>query len=153
MSKVLATNRCFSNCLPHLRCALENAQSLGNKLQELHYLLYGECFDLVLITESWLDSTFTHGISDPESKYNVYRKDRNRHGGGICLFVSKLLQSTQVDMNNDFNSVEIVCVDVYTTSLVMRVFVAYHHLVLIPLLLRIWLVQLSAFVRIVILIE
>ena len=92
------------------------------KLQELHYLLYCECFDVVLITESWCDETFTHGILDPEIKFNIYRRDRNRHGSGVCLFVTRLLRSAQVNIVTDFNHLEIVCVDVLTS----RVFVAYR---------------------------
>ena len=109
-----------------MRCVLLNAQSLGNKLHELHYLLYCECFDVVLITESWCDDTFTHGILDPELKFNVYRRDRNRHGGGVCLFVTRLLQSAQVNIVTEFNHLEIVCVDVLTLPTTLRVFVAYR---------------------------
>lgn len=115
----------FINSLQQLRCVLFNAQSLGNKLHELHYLLYCERFDAVLITESWCDDTFTHGILHPELKFNVYRRDRNRHGGGVCLFVTRLLQSAQVNIITEFNDLEMVCVDVLTLPATLRVFVAY----------------------------
>ena len=116
----------FVNNLQQLRCVLLNAQSLGNKLQELHYLLYCECAAVVLITESWCDDTFTHGILDPEFKFNIYRRDRNRHGGGVCLFVTRLLHSAQVHIVTEFNHLEIVCVDVLTIPTTLRVFVAYR---------------------------
>jgi len=89
-------------------------------------LLYSDCFDLVLITESWCDDTFTHGLLDPELKYNIYRRDHNRHGGGVCIFVANFLKSTQVDMNDEYSHLEIVCVDIFTSPTALRVFTAYR---------------------------
>lgn len=103
-----------------------NAQSLGNKLQELHHLLYCERFDVVLITESWLDDSFTHGLLDPKLKYNVFRKDRNRHGGGVCIFVSNHLKTVKVDLDDKYNHLEILCIDIVTKPLSLRVFVTYR---------------------------
>jgi len=112
-----------------LRFVLCNARSLGNKLQELHYLLYNDNLDvLLIITESWLDDTFTSGLLDPECKVNIYRKDRNRHGGGVCVFVSKVLRSSEVHIDERFNQLEILCFDVFTTSATHRVFVIIDHL-------------------------
>ena len=41
--------------------------------------------------------------------YIVYRKDRNRRGGGVALFVNKSLNSTEIDLNL---STECICVKV-----------------------------------------
>ena len=103
-----------------------NAQSLGNKLQELHYLLYFERFDVVLITESWLDDSFTQGLLDPKLKYNVFRKDRNRHGGGVCIFISNQLKTVRVDLDDKYNHLEILCIDTLIKPLSLRVFVTYR---------------------------
>jgi len=103
-----------------------NAQSLGNKLQELHYLLYFERFDVVLITESWLDDSFTQGLLDPKLKYNVFRKDRNRHGGGVCIFISNQLKTVRVDLDEKYNHLEILCIDILIKPLSLRVFVTYR---------------------------
>ena len=51
-----------------VNCVLFSAQSLGNKMYELHNLLYLHCHDIILITETWMDCTFTDGLIDPESK-------------------------------------------------------------------------------------
>jgi len=100
-----ATSRFFGNSLSQLRFVLCNAQSLGNKLQD-YYLLYNDNLDILLITESWLDDNFTSGLLDPECKFNIYRKDRNRHGGGVCVFVSKILRSSEVHIDERFNQLE-----------------------------------------------
>jgi len=75
-------------------------------------LLYNDNLDVLLITESWLDDTFTSGLLDPECKFSIYRKDRNRHGGGVFVFVSKVLRSSEVHIDERFNQLEMLCFDV-----------------------------------------
>jgi len=79
-----------------VKCVLLNAQSLGNKLTELHYLLYSFKYQLTLITESWLDINLTNVLLDPENKYYIIRKDRSRNGGGVCAMVDKKLTVLEV---------------------------------------------------------
>jgi len=45
-----------------LKCVLFNARSLGNKLLELHHLLYTTDYDVLLITEFWLNRPPSSGI-------------------------------------------------------------------------------------------
>ena len=50
-------------------------------------------YDVICVTESWL----SQDIPDSElviSGYNVFRRDRNRHGGGIIIFVRDSLPCT-----------------------------------------------------------
>ena len=53
-----------------------NAQSVVNKLSELHHILYTNNYDIVFITESWLHAGIDMGLLDPESVYQVLHKDR-----------------------------------------------------------------------------
>ena len=51
---------------------------------------------IIAFTESWLDNTVSDGeICIPG--YKVYRKDRNRNGGGIVLFVDEELRRTDLE--------------------------------------------------------
>ena len=111
-----------------VECVLLNAQSLGNKLTELHYLLYSYTHQLILITESWLDSDLTNGLLDPENKYCIIRKDRNRNGGGVCAMVDKKLTVLEVCLDKCSSSLELVCFDVSCggNSVSARVFVCYR---------------------------
>ena len=59
-------------------CVLFNARSLRNKLSELHLMLYHDNPSLVFVTESWLDSSITDGMIDPQGLYCVYRRIRIR---------------------------------------------------------------------------
>ena len=47
-----------SQCVPadSIKCCLINAQSLCNKLQELHVLLASGEFDILLFTETWFNA-------------------------------------------------------------------------------------------------
>ena len=70
----------------HLIIGNLNINSLRNKFEDLKILVKGK-IDIIDITESKLDHTF------PDSSFRVsgynkpFRKDRNRNGGGILVFI------------------------------------------------------------------
>ena len=70
-----------------LRILYYNARSLLPKLDELSATIEAHDFpDVVCIVESWL----CHDIREQEiaiPNYNVFRHNRNRHGGGILLYI------------------------------------------------------------------
>lgn len=79
--------------MSNLRCSLINARSIkgvgfgNNQLLSLKSELYQNNVDLFAITESWLNDT----IEDNEllvSGYNFFRKDRQKRGGGILLYMN-----------------------------------------------------------------
>ena len=75
-----------------LTCYYFNAQSVVNKISELHDILYNSAPDCVLVSESWLHGDICDGILDTKSAYNIFRKDRvGCRGGGVCAFVKKVL--------------------------------------------------------------
>ena len=52
--------------------------------------MYSNQPDIICIVESWL----SQGIFDNEISimgYNCHRKDRSRHGGGVCEYTSQHL--------------------------------------------------------------
>ena len=77
------------------RCTLKimyfNARSLLPKLDELMVLAEDSNPDVIYITETWLSGE----ISDNELSivgYLLYRRDRDRHGGGVLLYVRESIQ-------------------------------------------------------------
>ena len=42
-------------------------------------------FDVMCVSESWLDNSIPN--------YSVFRKDRNRHDGGVLIYVSDSLSA------------------------------------------------------------
>ena len=73
-----------------------NVCSLRNSLAELHLKLYTDKFNVLCFTETWLCSKFTNGMLDPQSQFNLYRRDRPSvwPGGGVLIFIHKSLQSS-----------------------------------------------------------
>ena len=76
---------------------------------------------VICITESWLD---TH-ISDQELSidgYNIIRRDRNRHGGGVALYISTNLSYKIIFVGT---SIECIFVTVEISSCKVNVCVFY----------------------------
>ena len=62
----------------------------------------------VAITESWLSSD----INNTElhiSSYQIVRRDRNRHGGGVLMYIREVIQ-VETNANNQYPNLEIVTV-------------------------------------------
>ena len=69
-------------------CYYCNAQSIKNKLSDLHDLLYSFEFNVVLLSETWLITNLTDALLDPRGLFTIFRKDRVlRAGGGVCILV------------------------------------------------------------------
>lgn len=63
-----------------------NARSILPKLDELRATALFQAPDIICIVETWLSEDVTdHEIWLPD--YQTHRLDRNRHGGGIVLYV------------------------------------------------------------------
>ena len=80
----------MSNSFPFLKILYFNAKSILPKLDELVSLIDAHTPDLICIVESWLDK----GITDLEIAIPGYislRSDRDRHGGGILIYIKNLL--------------------------------------------------------------
>ena len=72
-----------SNIILHI-----NSRSLLRHIHELRLILKDQTPSLIAITETWLDSTI-HNIEVEVGGYRIERLDRNRHGGGICLYIAE----------------------------------------------------------------
>ena len=63
-----------------------NARSLLPKLDEIGHLATTSKAAVIAVSETWLDSSILDGEVGL-SGYYIYRHDRNRHRGGVCLFI------------------------------------------------------------------
>ena len=73
-----------------MRCLYTNAQSMGNKQEELELLVQQSRYDLMGITETWWDESHDWNVSI--LGYNLYKRNRpNKRGGGEeALYVRDL---------------------------------------------------------------
>ena len=80
-----------------------NVRSLIPKLHEVERIAKTTRAACICISETWLD------ISVPDSEiaihnYYIQRRDRNRHGGGVCIYVRKDLS---FNIRNDLDHTEL----------------------------------------------
>lgn len=73
-----------------LKIAQLNICSLRNKVYEITDLLAVNSINILAISETHLDDTFQDEAMGIQG-YNLYRKDRNRYGGGVALYVQNHL--------------------------------------------------------------
>ena len=86
-----------------LRVLNLNCRSIKNKREELHIVIEDAKPDVIIGTESWLDSTIDSSEIFPDS-YNVFRKDRgsNIQGGGVFVAIHNKFSSSPVEeLNTD----------------------------------------------------
>jgi hypothetical protein len=68
------------------KLACININSLYKHIDEIRYILMSSPLEVLAINESKLDNTITDGeIHIPG--YVIIRKDRNRHGGGVAIYI------------------------------------------------------------------
>ena len=81
-----------------------NACSLANKMAFLESQLVLNGYHIVAVTESHLDDTILDMELFPPN-YIIYRKDRNRKGGGLQEVKSYLLVVTVMPIQNSCGSI------------------------------------------------
>ena len=106
-------NACLTMCHVNMRSLQPHDRSL--KLDEMYSLLcIDKNFDVICVSETWLDNTISDDdITLPE--YQVFRRDRNRHGGGVAIYAHNSLPIKYLD---DFNmdGIELTCVEIKLNS-------------------------------------
>jgi len=84
-----------------LRIMCANCRSICNKTSELEVCIHDVTPDIVIGSESWLSKEIkTSEIFPPGYQQNVYRKDRNRHGGGVFIAAQNTVTMWEVKGNH-----------------------------------------------------
>ena len=73
-----------------------NANSIIGKLNMIQTYVHSYAPDLIAITETKIDESF-HDNELLGNDYTIWRKDRNRHGGGVLIAVSNSSQLNILD--------------------------------------------------------
>ena len=87
-----------------------NVRSLIKHIDELRLHFEKQQFDVISLNETMLDIT----ISNQEIKikgYNIVRKDRNRHGGGVAMYIRSTINYSVRDDLSDEN-IETITVEI-----------------------------------------
>jgi len=91
-----------------------NSRSILNKIDSLSILL-SKTYDILIFTESWLNSNIIDSTLIGNSLYTVSRLDRKTKGGGILVLISNLLPF-QIVVSKIFKKLEILCFDIFSPT-------------------------------------
>ena len=100
-----------------------NARSLLPKLDELKCKVVTESPDVICIVETWLSSE----ILDNEiaiSDYQIFRRDRDRHGGGVMIYVHSCLA---VDLHVCVPNIEFISISVSVSKVAPKFCIALYY--------------------------
>lgn len=108
-------SKCLNVC--HINVQSLTARKLS-KFNELKMNLTDSKLDIICMTETWLDSSIDNRLISIDG-FKILRHDRNRHGGGICVYVRKDLTCRIIRTSANYDSAnhrrsttEYVCLDV-----------------------------------------
>ena len=102
-----------------------NINSIPNKFDQLKIIIKDKV-DILLITETKLDSSF------PENQFLIpgfskpFRKDRNRHGGGLLLYVREDIPAKELSRHTFSNDIEGMFIEVNLRKTKWLILGTYH---------------------------
>jgi len=89
-----------------------NPRSIVNKLEEFQSLVYSKSYDIISLTETWLSDTIYDSEFLPYN-YNIFRKDRPSHGGGVLIAFEKNIPCQIIDSPE---GLETICIKLTLSS-------------------------------------
>ena len=88
-----------------------NIASLVLHIDELRIMMVDQTLDILALNETRLDSTISDNLVHIEG-YIIIRRDRNRSGGGVCIYLrSNINYRLRADLNNE--RFEILSIDIF----------------------------------------
>jgi hypothetical protein len=107
---------------------LANMRSIVNKINELHIIADIEKVEIMALCETWLNTSIPDAFINCNGRYNVYRRDRDSRGGGVCLLVSKSFckDAIPVSLPDVYKSLEILAVDILKDNVKTRIVLVYR---------------------------
>ncbi|CAF0933183.1 unnamed protein product [Brachionus calyciflorus] len=98
-----------------------NVNSIEHKLINFDEILTANLFDFVAFSESKLDCSTSNKFGAGYG-YQVLRRDRNSHGGGLLLFVSKDLK---INYNHNSPDFELIHLQILTAETLINIIYTY----------------------------
>ena len=108
-----------------VNCALINARSIRNKLNQLETFVITKKLSLLCITETWLSDVDPENILLALGKFDVYVCNRSTRGGGCAILCDPDKISSKLIANINGTGYELLVIDLYF-PVNLRVFCAYR---------------------------
>ena len=90
-----------------------NINSIRNKFDTLDNVV--KAFDIFLISESKLDNTFPIN-QFAVGGYKVFRRDRNRFGGGLILYINENIPCKPLSNHPMFSDLELMAFELHQSK-------------------------------------
>jgi len=105
-----------------------NVRSIKNKITDLHAFLSFNNFQIILMTETWLSADILSSVITAGTDYKMLRRDRaNDVGyGGVAALISSNIDFAHVELPSTFDSLELLCFDVFGPYMKYRVILWYR---------------------------
>ncbi len=82
-----------------------------NKFDEFEAFAMYNRYDIMLVSETWLGEVIGNDIITVQGYLPPYRRDRNRHGGGLAVYISDSVPaSRKIDL--EAQTIENICIEV-----------------------------------------
>ena len=111
--------------LNRLIIAQLNINSIRNKLQALTCIMQGN-IDILVVTETKLDETFTNGCIAINGYCQPLRLDRNREGGGVLIYIREGVPHKKLQKHTLPSDVEALFVEINLRNIKFLLIGTYH---------------------------
>ena len=102
-----------------------NINSFPNKKDDLISIINGK-IDILVITETKLDETFTNAQVTIAGYSQPYRLDRDRHGGGVLIFVREDIPSRKLSKHTFPTDIEALYIEINLRKTKFLLIGTYH---------------------------
>ena len=102
-----------------------NINSINNKFDQLK-LIIEDNIDVLVLTETKLDSSFPTSQFLIDGFTTPFRRDRDKHGGGILIYVRDDIPSKQLERHNFPNDIEGIFIEINLRKVKWLMFGTYH---------------------------
>ena len=102
-----------------------NINAINNKFQQLKYIIKNN-IDVLIVTETKLDSSFPSGQFFIDGFAKPFRRDGNKNGGGVMIFVRDNIPSKEIKVNFVLSDGECLFVELDIRKVKWLVVGCYH---------------------------
>lgn len=92
-----------------------NINIIQNKFEELTNIVRAICAHSMFVSETKIESS-NPNAQFSISSYSLYCNHRKKGAGGILALISKALSKTQLKLNKDYKTLEVIALDVKTKT-------------------------------------
>ena len=102
-----------------------NINTINNKFEQLKYMI-GNNIDVLIVTETKLDSSFPSGQFLIDGFAKPFRRDRNKNGGGIMIFIRDDIPTKEIKVNFLPSDIECLFIELNIRKVKWLIVGCYH---------------------------